>query len=143
MTTRRIALLLHELPDGSSHVDLLIAPAESDSTQDARTVSTWRCATRPDLLTEGTTLTIERIADHRPMYLALRNSTELTQGRGRVTLLRGGVVRWSTLLAIRWASGERALWRLAPSAGAAWTLTVLPNPQASGDDSESLVEPAP
>lgn len=59
-----MVLLLHELPDGSSHFDWMIE-REGDG---VRTLVTFRVFTRIDLLDGGSFLA-ERIGDHRVLYL--------------------------------------------------------------------------
>ncbi len=81
--------LLHELPDGSRHVDWMIA-------QDRRgeqPLVTFRVAGRVDGLAGGARLTAHRIDDHRPEYLVYEGP--LSGDRGTVRrLARGMVVSW-------------------------------------------------
>jgi hypothetical protein len=108
-----IALCLHELPDGSAHVDLLVARADLPTGDDDRTVRAWRCAERPDALEPGGTLAIEALPDHRGIYLRLATARTLDRGRGSVTpLRRGAASSRDDRLAIRWSDGGRSLWRL-------------------------------
>ena len=90
-----MAILRHALPDGSSHHDLLLAPA-IDTPDDARVVPTWRCAGDPLALAPGAAVVIDRIAPHRGLYLRLRESRELGGDRGRVTPVHAGWHRWAT-----------------------------------------------
>ena len=89
--SRRIALLLHTLPDGSSHVDLLLAPDALERADDERAIPTWRCPTRPDRAPFQRDIPIERIGDHRARYLRLAEPCDLSDGRGRVEPLRSGI----------------------------------------------------
>lgn len=79
-----MAILRHALPDGSSHHDLLLAPAV-DAPDEARMVHTWRCDGDPLALAPGMAVSIERIAPHRGLYLRLAGARELGGDRGRVT----------------------------------------------------------
>jgi hypothetical protein len=82
-------LLRHDLPDGSEHIDWMVA-------QDALgtlPLLTFRLGRRPDELLNGESLPGCRIADHRPAYLELEGP--VSGGRGRVTrLARGMVSNW-------------------------------------------------
>lgn len=84
-----MALLLHALPGGSSHHDLLLAPA-IEVPDEARVVPTWRCAADPLSIAPGAGVAIERIAPHRGLYLRLREARELGGDRGRVTPVHAG-----------------------------------------------------
>jgi hypothetical protein len=80
--------LLHELVDGTSHVDWMIA-------QDPRgtlPLVTFRLAARVDQLTGGTA-TAERLPDHRPAYLEYEGPVAGNRGKVR-RLAKGLVVRW-------------------------------------------------
>ncbi len=108
-----VAILLHELAEGGSHLDLLIARSGLPAPDDARVVPTWRCAVRPDEASGGTTIGLEPIDDHRALYLRLREPRELDRGRGRVTPLRRGLAdRAGDRIGIRWEDGGRSLWRI-------------------------------
>ena len=63
--SRRTVQLLHELPDGSSHVDWMIA---RDPVGQEPLIS-FRLQQRIDELLPGQRVSAERIADHRPAYL--------------------------------------------------------------------------
>ncbi|MFT5422297.1 MAG: hypothetical protein ACI89L_000054 [Phycisphaerales bacterium] len=91
----RWCLLRHDLPDGSWHLDLLIAPGpESEPEPDfdpARPLFTLRLPgqtlplpNHPDC--QG--FQAERIADHRAVYLDYEGP--VSGGRGRVTRLASG-----------------------------------------------------
>ena len=94
---RRTAHLLHELPDGSSHVDWMIArdPAGHEP------LISFRLQERIDELLPGQRVSLERIADHRPAYLEYEGpiSDELGSVR-RLTL--GSVVSESRQLQSSW-----------------------------------------
>lgn len=78
-------LLRHDLPDGSSHVDWMVA---RDSRPGAALI-TFRLPSRLDELTSSTHgLKAERIADHRAEYLVFQG--EIAGDRGQVTRLRAG-----------------------------------------------------
>jgi hypothetical protein len=76
--------LLHELPDGSRHVDWMIA-------QDPRgrdPLITFRVQQRLDDLPAGQRIEAVRIADHRPAYLAYEGP--VSGDRGTVKRLARG-----------------------------------------------------
>lgn len=78
--------LLHELPDGSCHLDWLIA-------QDPRgrdPLVTFRVHRRVDELEPGERLDAERIVDHRPVYLHYEGP--VSNDRGTVKRLASGDV---------------------------------------------------
>jgi hypothetical protein len=80
--------LLHELPDGSHHVDWMIA-------QDPRgrgPLVTFRVPQRVDALDVGQRLEAVRIADHRPAYLTYEGPVSGQRGTVR-RLARGAVAR--------------------------------------------------
>jgi hypothetical protein len=123
--------LLHELPDGSRHVDWMLA-------QDSRgrdPLVTFRLQQRVDELPPGGMLEAVRIADHRPAYLTYEGP--VSGDRGTVTRLASGraTVRderpdgW--YLQVRWAAPSRSqtlrLTRRA-AGSAAWTVEALADP---------------
>lgn len=82
-------LLLHELPDGTSHVDWMIAP----DSEGREPLITFRLDHRVDEMTDGQRLLARRIGDHRPAYLTYEGA--VSGGRGTVRrLARGVVVSW-------------------------------------------------
>lgn len=124
---RPIALLLHTLPDGTSHVDLLIAPDAQARGDDERAIPTWRCQTRPDRAPPRSELSIERIGDHRARYLRLAEPCALSEGRGRVEPLRSGIAseRVDTLH-VSWSDGGESRWHLSESR-VGWVLRIESN----------------
>lgn len=78
-----MALLLHELPDGSHHYDLLLAAHPMVADED-RVVPTWRCARDPLALRPGEDCPSERIGPHRGLYLKLDHPRSLQAARGVV-----------------------------------------------------------
>jgi hypothetical protein len=77
------------LPDGSSHIDWLLA---RDDQAEQRLI-TFRLDQRVDALKPGARLNAERIADHRPMYLDYEGP--ISGDRGRVVrLARGTIEHW-------------------------------------------------
>jgi hypothetical protein len=108
-----IALCLHRLADGSTHVDLLVARPGAQRGDDDRTVRAWRCAERPDALAPGATLALEPLPDHRGLYLRLAVARVLDRERGTVVPLRGGEASADAdRLAVRWRDGGCSLWRI-------------------------------
>lgn len=90
---RPTVLLRHELPDGTSHVDWMIAPDDMDGRE---LLVTFRVAGRVDELTAGERLAARRIGDHRRAYLTFEGP--VSDGRGTVRRLAGGVVvSWQRL----------------------------------------------
>jgi len=79
--------LLHELPDGSAHVDWMLAT----DPQGERPLITFRLPGRVDELESGQVMEAHRIVDHRPAYLTYEGP--VSGDRGTVRRLRGGVVR--------------------------------------------------
>lgn len=78
-----MALLLHELPDGTRHYDLLLA-AQPKVAEEDRVVPTWRCAEDPLVLPPGAACPAERIGPHRGLYLTLDHPRSLQGPRGVV-----------------------------------------------------------
>ena len=123
----RIALLLHTLPDGTSHVDLLLAPDARVRADDERAIPTWRCPTRPDRAPPKSELPIERIGDHRARYLRLAEPCDLSDGRGRVEPLRSGTASEEAgILRVSWSDGGESRWHLS-LALAGWVLRIESN----------------
>ncbi len=127
---RPTVLLLHELPDGSSHVDWLIAPDAGGR----RPLIAFRLGGRVDLLPPGQQLAAERIKDHRPAWLDLEGP--VSGGRGTARRLARGRVRsegtegafWRLQIAWDSAGGgpaQRLRLEPSPSGGATWTVTAL------------------
>jgi len=58
-------ILRHDLPDGSSHFDWLLAVDDPPTMP----LLTWRCTARPDVITRGGALALRRIEPHRIEYL--------------------------------------------------------------------------
>lgn len=89
-TSRPTVQLRHDLPDGTHHVDWLVA-RDGDGTAP---LLSFRLPDRLDRLPPGATMTAEAIADHRPLYLDYEG--EISGGRGRVArLARGVVTAWA------------------------------------------------
>lgn len=103
-------LLGHHTPDGSHHIDWMLA---RDSKNQQRLIS-FRLAERLDLMGAGAAAPAERVEDHRPLYLEYEG--EVAGNRGSVRRLASGrVMRWrdtspATMeLAIHWSGGEENL----------------------------------
>lgn len=110
--------LLHELPDGSQHVDWMIA---QDSRGEAP-LATFRLPQRLDELLEGEHLRAERLPDHRPLYL--RYEGPIAGGRGRVRRLAEGIVieRGDGEIVVRWGDGPPQRLRLSREDGETWRI---------------------
>ncbi len=83
---RPTVLLQHDLPDGASHVDWMIARDCGPSSL----LRTFRCPLRIDGLASGQAIEIEAIGDHRRAYLDYEGP--ISGDRGWVRRLRRGVV---------------------------------------------------
>jgi len=134
-TDHPTAQLLHELPDGSAHVDWLLG-------QDSAGVEpliTYRLGGRIDDLEPGATIDAEHIGDHRPAYLTYEGPISGDRGTVR-RLARGRIVARRRVsvspavdeLEIVWgsASGEqkgarRQRIRLEQRDGPLWTVRIL------------------
>jgi hypothetical protein len=100
-------LLRHELPDGSWHVDWMIA----NDPAGAGPLLTFRPAGLIHELEAGQSIEAEQLPDHRSAYLEYEG--ELSGGRGRVTrAARGRAIRqlgWdgdALTLTVHWQGGE-------------------------------------
>ena len=99
---RRTVQLLHELPDGTSHVDWMIARDRAGR----EPLISFRLPWRIDELKPGQRMAAERIADHRPAYLDYEGP--VSDERGSVRRLVWGTVvsehRWPSSwdFEIRW-----------------------------------------
>lgn len=83
---RRTVQLLHELPDGTNHVDWMIACDQAGR----ESLISFRLPTRIDELKPGQRMAAERIADHRPAYLDYEGP--VSGERGSVRRLAWGTV---------------------------------------------------
>jgi len=105
----RSVLLEHHLPDGSAHIDWLVA-FSSPPSPGARCVWTARLDRRPDQLDRGDAVTALRLDDHRALYLHHegRVTPDSPEDRGHVRRLAIGSVvsesrsQSSTILLIDW-----------------------------------------
>ena len=132
--TRPTIQLRHELPDGSSHVDWMLA---RDPLGRAPLV-TFRLPGRVDELApdaDGGTMRAERIADHRPSYLT--HEGPVSRGRGVVRRLRRGrILAWTRdeagwTIALLWAPEEVGQSDVSrPRAGRTTRQTLLLEPRA-------------
>ncbi len=86
----RAALLLHDLPDGASHFDLLIELPAHLRPPDAgeHTLLAFRTDARIDLLAPAERADARRLPNHRALYLEFEG--EIAGARGRVTRLASG-----------------------------------------------------
>jgi hypothetical protein len=78
--------ILHKVPDGSAHVDWLLAR----DAEGRELLITFRLPRRVDELRPGEAMDALRIADHRPAYLDYEGP--ISGGRGTVKRLRAGTV---------------------------------------------------
>jgi hypothetical protein len=99
-------LLGHELPDGSHHIDWMLA---RDS-KNEQPMASFRVAKRLDAMAVDETLEAVRIQDHRPAYLEYEG--EVSGNRGFVRrVCRGVITRWSEVspgkleLEVHWSAG--------------------------------------
>jgi hypothetical protein len=126
-TARPTVQLLHELPDGSSHVDWMLAMDAAGE----RPLLTFRLDGRVDELSGRRSLLAEHIGDHRPAYLTYEG---LVSGdRGTVTRLRAGIIEnWREApgmreLEIAWEGREprRQRVRMKRVESAIWAVSVI------------------
>jgi hypothetical protein len=113
-----VAVLRHEPATGEPHHDLLIHRGEPPADED-RVVACWRVPVRPDLAAAGTVVPVERIADHRGLYLRLSEARRLDRGRGTVTPLRRGTISavhvaadGAESITVDWRDGGRSAWKI-------------------------------
>jgi hypothetical protein len=123
-------LLRHELPDGSWHVDWLIA---TDATS---RLITFRLPRRVDEITGGEQIRAERLADHRRLYLDHEGPLPGPSQRGTVRrLAHGQVLSWDRRagepwrMRVQWmrddGSRHRQTLRLAPRWGIVWVIVAV------------------
>ena len=103
-------LLSHALPDGTGHVDWMIA-RDAAATQK---LITFRLPRRLDELAPGQFMSIEHIGDHRPDFL--RYEGPVSGDRGHVThLLTGEIIQPAAIslenlqsieIVIRWTENQ-------------------------------------
>jgi hypothetical protein len=84
-------LLHHKLPDGSSHFDWLIARDGDESGTGAGPVITFRVPERVDGRGAPGPMLVDRLTDHRPLYLTYEGP--VAGGRGAVERLATGSCR--------------------------------------------------
>ena len=104
-STFATVVLQHDLPDGTTHFDWLLA-VEADS---ERPLISFRTKIRPDQLTEVMWVDLEQRPDHRPEYLTIEG--EIDGDRGTITrLARGNIFFWKEIehgwnMMIEWDGG--------------------------------------
>ena len=69
---RRFVVLLHALPTGESHFDLMI--------EDGDALATWRVDSDPALVSTDRPVMCTRIDDHRPVYLDYEGPVSRNRG---------------------------------------------------------------
>jgi len=137
----RTVILHHDLPDGSSHFDWMFEPPAGfprNSASDSSRLVTFRCEVRPDQLQAGTAQSINRLPDHRDLYLDYEGPVSGDRGMvarvrpGEITGCRAVVVdgcdAWE--LAVEWIteggsaekSRESQVIRLIPGPNNDWTV---------------------
>lgn len=113
--------LLHELPDGTHHVDWMFA----QDSRGAGPLTSFRMPRRLESLDEGG-MSVRRVPDHRSEYLTYEG--EVSAGRGRVRRLAEGVIDGDTtgaapwLVEVRWLDGPSQRLRVAPDHGDVWRI---------------------
>lgn len=106
--TARCVLLLHTLPDGSCHHDLMLE--RTDAPHVTRLI-TFRILTRPDLPDAPDTFNATRLPEHRADFLDYEGP--LTSNRGSVRRLARGLIPSLTTtphaleLTLDWGAGPR------------------------------------
>lgn len=118
-------MLRHELPNGASHIDWMIATDAAGQGP----LMTFRLAARVDELQAGQVLNAERLPDHRSAYLEYQG--EISGGRGRVKRVAQGRARVvaredKLILEVSWVQDERIglaqVLELVPREGTEWTV---------------------
>lgn len=106
-------LLRHELPDGTHHLDWMLAIDDGLESP----LMTFRADRRIDALAAGERLELARIGDHRRVYLQYEGP--ISGGRGEVSRVRSGRIESIEHLAthtwrmvLRWDdAGDGMLWQ--------------------------------
>lgn len=122
--------LRHDLPDGSRHVDWMLARSDDP----AAGLITFRMDAPPDELPRGVAAEALRIADHRSAYLAYEGP--VPGGRGTVRRIgRGRIIAWRAEgecrnIEVSWDEPARAdvavmRYRLEPLADGRWRVRRL------------------
>lgn len=109
----RMVLLLHEMPDGTSHYDWLIERPASTGDAEERCLLTFRVEHRIDLAATGV-FDAERLEDHRHVYLTFEGDVAGERGRVR-RIAEGRCTRLDDrrkVVTVRgqWGSGEAREW---------------------------------
>lgn len=129
---RSTVFLRHELPDGSAHVDWLIAPPQDGSEPDDRVLMTWRISEKVAArLRSGVEPVVEfeaiRLPDHRFRYLDYEGPVSGERGAvsrvsvGGIAVFESGIDRFSGVLAMG------GVWRVS-----ALRVGSAPSPEDSG-----------
>ena len=111
-------ILQHDLPDGTSHFDWLLA---ADSIGEKSLIS-FRVQERPDLLDESRWVDLDSRPDHRPEYLHIEG--KLDGDRGSVKrLASGNIFMWKEIpggwnMMVTWDRGTMTEYELLSSDGA-------------------------
>lgn len=146
----RTSILRHEPdPEGPPpHFDWLLEIGIG-TPDDARVVPTFRLGRRPDRLEIGETTPLDRIEDHRGIWLGRveQRTFELPPPLGKATPIRIGVIRHSARTddsvmesTIRWSQSTDAMtYRIEPTSGSRLHLTRLAMPDL---DATATGEPA-
>jgi hypothetical protein len=102
----KTVVLHHELPDGSSHFDWMLAVDAGGE----KPLISFRVDERPDILTEGRWVDLDARPDHKPEYLNIEGKLE--GDRGIVTRLgSGNIFLWKEIpngwnMMVKWDSGD-------------------------------------
>ena len=114
-STGLVVALRHTLPDGTSHIDLLIAPPRAPCDPIPERLLTYRLAANPLCSAKDHSFNAERLPDHRSRYLDYEG--DIGGGRGRVT---------------RESSAPLADWQ---AAGTTWSLLTTTGIRLTGTES--------
>jgi hypothetical protein len=110
-------ILDHELPDGTSHFDWLLAV---DANGEKPLIS-FRVKERPDLVSESRWIDLDSRPDHKPEYLQIQGKLE--GDRGVVTRLANGkIIVWKEIqggwnMMIQWDGGSLTEYELLSGEG--------------------------
>ena len=114
---RSTVFLRHELPDGSSHIDWLIAPRAKGVEPDDRVLVSWRMTEEAAQALCGSTgdgfeFVVVRMTDHRHRYLDYEGPVSGERGKVARIAIGGVVVVEETLDRFRGLLAIGGVWRV-------------------------------
>ena len=136
----RCVILLHTLPDGTSHFDWMletIGDESGEETADQRSLICFRSPKRPDELEPREEIAVERLPDHRRRYLDFEGPISGDRGQvkrvaqGTIIRVKSSVHSMDVELLLKWDAAPRfashPCWlRLSPTQDAAeWNVLCI------------------